>query len=34
MKQNAHSLLTNYKTPAGLEFKYLPGEEILVDSLF
>ncbi len=32
MKKNAHSLLTNYKTPAGLEFKYLPGEEILVDS--
>ena len=32
MKQNANSLLTNYKTPAGLEFKYVLGEEILVDS--
>ena len=32
MKQRAKNLLTNYKIPAGLEFKYLPGEEILVDS--
>ena len=32
MKQRAKDLLTNYKIPAGLEFKYLPGEEILVDS--
>ena len=30
--KNAQSLLTNYKIPAGLEFKYLSGEEILVDS--
>ena len=30
--KNAESLLTNYKIPAGLEFKYLSGEEILVDS--
>ena len=30
--QNAKSLLTNYKIPAGLKFEYLPGEEILVDS--
>ncbi len=32
MKKNAKSLLSNYKIPAGLVFKYIPGEEILVDS--
>ena len=30
--KNAESLLSNYKIPAGLEFKFLPGEEILIDS--